>query len=76
MSLHPSVSFSALFERIVANLKQQQSALLLYALITRCKAFRRSVVVRSDIDSLIVPLLEQLYSGISTNVRHLYILLV
>lgn len=76
MSSLPSVSFSKLFERIVGSLQQPQSALLLYTLLTRCRLFRCSVLVRSDIDTLIVPLLEQLYSGSSAPVKHLYILLV
>eukprot|EP00892_Ulva_mutabilis_P003194 jgi/Ulvmu1/12876/UM098_0064.1 len=76
MSSRPSVSFSALFESIVETLKQPQSALLLYTLLTRCKMFRHNVLVRSDIDSLIVPLLEQLYGGSFTPVNHLYILLI
>lgn len=76
LSLQPSVSFSELFDWIVQNLKEPRSVILLYTLITRCKAFRRSVLVRSDVDSLILPLLEQLHNGISTVVRQSYIVLV
>lgn len=69
-------SFSALFEWLVESSQDQQTALLLYSLLTRSTAFRQALVVRSDIDRLILPLLEQAYKESTEHMNHLYIIQV
>jgi hypothetical protein len=75
-STSASASFSALFEWLVDRSQQQRSALLLYTLITRSITFRQSLFVRSDVDQLIVPLLEQMYKEKTEHASHLYVLQV
>jgi Dyggve-Melchior-Clausen syndrome protein len=70
------VSFSALFECLAATTSRQQTALLLYTLLTRSQAFRQSLLVRSDVDRLVVPLLEQVFKGALQHVNHLYVIQV
>ena len=71
-----STSFAALFEWLVDHSQEQQTALLIYTLLMRCTSFRQTLLVRSDIDRLIVPLLEQLYMDTTEHVNHLYVLQV
>lgn len=71
-----SASFSALFEWLVDWSQEQKTALLLYTLLTRSTAFRQAVLVRSDIDRLILPLLEQVYKETTKHINHLYVLQV
>lgn len=71
-----SASFSGLFEWLVDHSQEQQTALLIYTLLTRCTLFGQTLLVRSDIDRLIVPLLEQLHKDTTANTSHLYVLQV
>ena len=71
-----SADFSALFDAIVPRLHEPATLLLLYNLLVRCAPFLESVLVRSDIDALLLPLLRQLYDTTAERTHHLYLLQV
>jgi hypothetical protein len=50
--------------------------LLLYTLLHGSKSFQEYVLVRSDPETLLVPLLQQLYKANKRRANHLYMLQV
>lgn len=70
----PSVSYGALYETIGKTLVDERSTLLLYQLLQSCLSFREYVLVRSDLETLIIPLLKLLYSVKQQNLSQYYLL--
>jgi Dyggve-Melchior-Clausen syndrome protein len=68
--------FSQLLDTVVTRLGDPATLLLLYDLLVHCKPFLDTVLVRSDIDALLLPLLEQLYGASAEQPHHLYLLQV
>ncbi len=76
-SSSPIVSFSALFDYFGAAATSEAATLLLYTLLHGSKSFLEYVLVRSDVEALLVPLLKQLYSAsLPRNANHMYMLQV
>ncbi|KAF6251495.1 Dyggve-Melchior-Clausen syndrome protein-domain-containing protein [Scenedesmus sp. NREL 46B-D3] len=63
----PSISFAACPQ-------SEGSTLLLYTLLHGSKSFQEYVLVRSDPETLLVPLLQQLYKADKRRANHLYML--
>lgn len=61
-----AVSYTQLYNAVGANLHQEAAVLLLYALMHKCYRFQQYVLVRSDADVLLMPILQ----------RQVYILVV
>jgi hypothetical protein len=72
----PVASFDDLFDRIITCMDLPLTPLLLYNLLIHCPNFSNFVLVRADIDALIVPLLEQLYSAPPEHRPRIYLLQV
>lgn len=69
-----AVPLSLLFDALTERVGSEATLLLLYNLLVGCPALRDAVLVRSDIDRLIVPLLQQLYTATPRSPHHLYVL--
>ena len=54
-----AVPFSQLYNALGAGLNQEPSVLLLYVLLHKCHRFQQYVLVRSDADTILVPLLHR-----------------
>ncbi len=54
-----AVSFSQLYTALGAGLDQEASVLLLYVLLHKCHKFQQYVLVRSDADTILLPLLHR-----------------
>ena len=54
-----AVPFPGLYSALVANQHQEEAVLLLYALIHKCNRFQQYVLVRSDADVLLLPVLQR-----------------
>jgi len=63
-----SVNFETLFESFGVVTHSELGALLLYTILLASRSFSEAVAVRSDLDTLIVPLLRTLYFASSS--RH------
>lgn len=62
-----TVNFESLFEAFGRTLHTEIGALMLYTYIQSCPNFAASLGVRSDLDTLVLPLLRTLYFSSSTN---------
>lgn len=54
-----AVSYTQLYNALGSNLHQEAAVLLLYALIHKCHRFQQYVLVRSDADVLLMPVLQR-----------------
>ena len=54
-----AVPFSGLYNALGAGLDQEPSVLLLYVLLHKCHKFQQYVLVRSDADTILLPLLHR-----------------
>jgi hypothetical protein len=61
-----TVNFESLFEAFGRTLHTEIGALMLYTLYQTCPNFAAGLVVRSDLDTLVLPLLRTLYFSSST----------
>eukprot|EP00879_Flechtneria_rotunda_P020891 GHRR01021996.1.p1 GENE.GHRR01021996.1~~GHRR01021996.1.p1 ORF type:complete len:588 (+),score=216.63 GHRR01021996.1:369-2132(+) len=69
-----SFSFARLYDYFAAGPQSEGSTLLLYTLLHGCKSFQEYVLVRSDPETLLVPVLQQLYRANKRRANHLYML--
>lgn len=74
IGMFPAVSYGALYETIGKTLVDERSTLLLYQLLQSCLPFREYVLVRSDLETLIIPLLKLLYNVKQQNLSQFYLL--
>ena len=70
------VPFRALFKSLVLLCEQPLGVCLLYTLLQSSRAWCEHVLSRVDVDSLLLPLLTQLYSVPTLTPDHRYILLI
>jgi hypothetical protein len=63
-----SVNFEALFKSFGQTAHTEVGALLLYTLLQASQSFADSIAVRSDLDTLVLPLLRTLY--MATSLKH------
>lgn len=72
----PTVSFGALYTALGRSLKGEAGVLLCYALLHRNATFQEFCLARSDIELLLMPLLEALYRAPEQSAKQLYMLLI
>ncbi|MCO5571541.1 hypothetical protein L7F22_025284 [Adiantum nelumboides] len=70
------ISFTSLYDVLGLRLTDECTVLLLYTLVHGNAAFLEYVLVRTDLDILIVPLLETLYESSSKSVKQTYMLVI
>jgi hypothetical protein len=66
MTSKPIVSFAAVYELLTASTASETSVLLLYSLIHSHRGFKEFILVKSDIDLLVLPWLAILYEEYGT----------
>ncbi|GBG00571.1 hypothetical protein Rsub_13274 [Raphidocelis subcapitata] len=69
-----SASFARLYAFFSSGPPSEATTLLLYTLLHGCRAFREYVLVRSDTETLLLPLLGALYGASAASANHLYML--
>eukprot|EP00877_Chromochloris_zofingiensis_P015055 jgi/Chrzof1/9803/Cz04g16070.t1 len=69
-----AVSFARLYEYFAQGPHSEASTLLLYVLLHGSKSFLEYVLVRSDVETLLLPILQQLYGASKRCANHLYML--
>ncbi|CAA0823037.1 Unknown protein [Striga hermonthica] len=68
--------FASLFDTLGMCLANETSVLLLYSLVHGNSNFLEYVLVRTDLDTLLMPMLETLYNAQSRTSNHIYMVLV
>uniref|UniRef100_A0A023F1F0 Dymeclin n=1 Tax=Triatoma infestans TaxID=30076 RepID=A0A023F1F0_TRIIF len=71
-----SDGMSDLFKSICYALDKEETTLILYYLLHRNTSFRAFVLSRSDIPSLVLPMLRTIYRGSDNNCHHMYMSLI
>ncbi|KAH6816394.1 dyggve-melchior-clausen syndrome protein [Perilla frutescens var. frutescens] len=70
------IPFASLFDTLGMCLTNETSVLLLYSLVHGNSNFLEYVLVRTDADTLLMPLLETLYNAPNRTSNHIYMVLV
>lgn len=68
--------FASLFDMLAICLADESSVLLLYSLVHGNSAFLEYVLVRTDLDTLLMPMLETLYNASSRTSNQIYMVLI
>ncbi|XP_047981954.1 dymeclin-like [Salvia hispanica] len=68
--------FASLFDTLGMSLANEASVLLLYSLVHGNSKFLEYVLVRTDADTLLMPMLETLYNASNRTSNHIYMVLV
>lgn len=68
--------FASLFDTLGMSLANETSVLLLYSLVHGNSDFLEYVLVRTDLDTLLMPMLETLYNAPRRTSNHIYMVLV
>ncbi|KDP40232.1 hypothetical protein JCGZ_02230 [Jatropha curcas] len=68
--------FASLFDTLGMCLADETAVLLLYTLVNGNSDFLEYVLVRTDLDILLMPILETLYNASKRTPNHIYILLI
>ncbi|KAK9086993.1 hypothetical protein Syun_029387 [Stephania yunnanensis] len=70
------VPFASLFDTLGMCLAEESSVLLLYSLVHGNSDFLEYVLVRTDLDTLLIPILETLYNASRRTSNQIYMLLI
>jgi len=70
------LSFASLFDSLGRCLNDESSVLLLYSLVHGNCDFQEYVLVRTDLDTLLMPILEMLYNASRKTSNQIYMLLI
>ncbi|KAJ4954787.1 hypothetical protein NE237_011570 [Protea cynaroides] len=68
--------FASLFDTLGIHLADESSVLLLYSLVHGNSDFLEYVLVRTDLDTLLMPILATLYDASRSTSNHIYMLLI
>ncbi|KAK4434054.1 Dymeclin [Sesamum alatum] len=68
--------FASLFDTLGMCLADERSVLLLYSLVHGNSCFLEYVLVRADMDTLLMPMLETLYNAPKRTSNHIYMVLI
>ncbi|CAH2988004.1 unnamed protein product [Chilo suppressalis] len=72
----PRIDMAALHRALCATAGCEHSTLFLYQMLHSCRAYRRHLANTSDIQNLIVPILQVLYNAPDNNSHHIYMSLI
>ncbi|KAK7270560.1 hypothetical protein RIF29_23790 [Crotalaria pallida] len=73
---HVKLPFASLFDTLGIRLADETAVLLLYSLLQGNSAFLEYVLVRTDLDTLLMPILEGLYNAPRRSANQIYMLLI
>lgn len=68
--------FAPLFQTLCATLSSDESTLLLYLMLHQNPAFRSHILASSDIELIVLPILQTLYKAPSNSSHHIYMSLI
>ncbi|XP_054264200.1 dymeclin [Macrosteles quadrilineatus] len=71
-----SENLGGLLTTLCSTLDREETTLFLYALVHRNQNFKTYLVSRSDIESLVLPILSAVYTGPDENCHHVYMSLI
>ncbi|XP_073026003.1 uncharacterized protein [Primulina eburnea] len=74
--LNVRLPFASLFDVLCVCLADETSVLLLYSLVHGNSDFLEYVLVRTDLDTLLMPMLETLYNAPRRSSNHIYMVLI
>ncbi|KAK1395267.1 Dymeclin [Heracleum sosnowskyi] len=72
----PSIPFASLFDTLGMSLADEGAVLILYSLIHGNADFLEYVLVRTDLETMLIPLLEILYNAASSRSNQIYMVLI
>jgi len=70
------IEYPPLYNALADTLQSDESTLLLYLLLHRNPGFKNFVLAATDIDQLVVPILQTLYRAPESNNHHIYMSLI
>ena len=70
------LDFSTLYSVLCSEHGSDQTTLLLYLLLHKNSDFKTYILARTDIENLILPILETLYNAPSSTSHHIYMSLI
>ncbi|CAJ1967038.1 unnamed protein product [Sphenostylis stenocarpa] len=73
---HVKLPFAPLFDTLGMCLDDETAVLLLYTLLQGNSTFQEYVLVRADLDTLLMPILEALYNSRRRTANQIYMLLI
>ncbi|XP_061337105.1 uncharacterized protein LOC133284132 isoform X2 [Gastrolobium bilobum] len=73
---HIKLPFASLFDTLATCLADETTVLLLYSLLQGNSTFLEYVLVRTDLDTLLMPILETLYDAQRKTANQIYMLLI
>ncbi|CAI8604607.1 unnamed protein product [Vicia faba] len=73
---HIKLPFASLFDTLGMCLTDETAVLLLYSLLQGNSSFLEYVLVRTDMDTLLMPILEALYNAPTRTANQIYMLLI
>ncbi|XP_055332714.1 dymeclin-like [Paramacrobiotus metropolitanus] len=71
-----ALPFSQIYSRVCQQLRREEVSLLFYCLLHRNRDFNVYILSKTNIDLLILPLLELLYNAPAASSHHVYMLLI
>ncbi|KAL1832450.1 uncharacterized protein LOC108225680 isoform X1 [Daucus carota subsp. sativus] len=72
----PSIPFASLFDTLAMSLADEGAVLILYSLIHGNSGFLEYVLVRTDLETMLIPLLETLYDTANRRSNQIYMVLI
>lgn len=70
------LEFATLYKTLYTHLHDDQTTLLLYLLLHKNEDFRTYVLARTDMESLVLPILHTLYNAPDSTSHHIYMSLI
>lgn len=70
------LEFATLYKTLYSHLHDDQTTLLLYLLLHKNDDFRTYVLARTDMESLVLPILHTLYHAPDSTSHHIYMSLI
>lgn len=70
------LEFATLYKALYTHLQDDQTTLLLYLLLHKNDDFRTYVLARTDVESLVLPILHTLYHAPDSTSHHIYMSLI
>ncbi|XP_045122456.1 dymeclin-like [Portunus trituberculatus] len=70
------LEFATLYKSLFTHLQDDQTTLLLYLLLHKNDDFRTYVLARTDVESLVLPILHTLYHAPDSTSHHIYMSLI
>jgi len=71
---HPAIEFPDLYNRLAKSMQDERGTIMLYTFIQHVHPFRDYALVRSDLETLLLPILQQVYDVPTSSQSQIYLL--